>query len=303
MRATAFATALLAAAFLPHHAFAQRDIMLQRQKSSGKSELRGTLTKPAPHPNSRIRTAGEQKAEAANKARDSFTLTVGGITGGQPIPPRFAFCRPDGRGSVRDGANINPAISWSPPPPGTRSLVLLVVDKDVPATFDKANVPEQVIGENEPRQDFYHWVLVDIPPTVGGLLQGADSSGITPGGKPYGTTPYGMNGRNDYAILSEGPHGGYDGPCPPWNDQRLHHYHFTLYALDIPGLGLPAPVTGRQAEVAIRGHILARSEVVGTFTTHADRFRRERRARNAKRNEPPRKESGLQQIRPSRHNQ
>ena len=31
---------------------------------------------------------------------------------------------------------------------------------------------------------------------------------------------------------------GYDGPCPPWNDEILHHYVFTVYALDVPRLDI-----------------------------------------------------------------
>jgi phosphatidylethanolamine-binding protein (PEBP) family uncharacterized protein len=42
-----------------------------------------------------------------------------------------------------------------------------------------------------------------------------------------------------------GEYYGYDGPCPPWNDERVHTYVFTLYALDIPRLPLEGRFTGK----------------------------------------------------------
>ena len=67
----------------------------------------------------------------------------------------------------------------------------------------------------------------------------------------------------------KGIHGGYDGPCPPWNDERMHHYHFIVYALNVPTLGLTGAVDGKKAQAAMEGHILAQGEVVGTYTNNA----------------------------------
>ena len=57
----------------------------------------------------------------------------------------------------------------------------------------------------------------------------------------------GVNNYTDWFAGDEqmaGDYGGYDGPCPPWNDELLHHYRFTLYALDVPSLGLPGAFGG-----------------------------------------------------------
>jgi len=189
-------------------------------------------------------------------------VQLDGIAAGGPIPTNFAYCMSDGKGHTQPGGNISPAIRWSGAPAGTKSYALIVVDPDVPAKFDDANKSGKTIAANFPRQNFYHWVLINIPVSVQGLLQGKDSSGVTQGGKPTGKTEYGVNGINGYGF------GGYDGPCPPWNDQRLHHYHFRVYALDIPALHLPDPVKGSLAESAMDGHILAQGEVVGTYTNN-----------------------------------
>lgn len=185
---------------------------------------------------------------------------------GKPIPAKYAYCRPDGKGRSKDSDNVNPGISWSGAPEGTKSFALINVDPDVPAKFDIANQPDKTIPKDYPRQDFYHWVLIDIPAAMTGIEEGRDSQKAIKGGKPIGKLTYGMTGPNDYARAYGGSYGGYDGPCPPWNDERLHHYHFVVYALDIPSLDFSAPPTGPQAMAAMKGHILAQGEVVGTYT-------------------------------------
>ena len=206
--------------------------------------------------------------KAPEQALPSVDLKITGISENQPIPEQFAYCKPDGKGQTMDSDNISPAIHWLNAPEAAKSFVLIVVDRDVPADFTDANKPGKEIPAAAPRQDFYHWVLTDIPPALLALYEGADSKGVVAGGKPVGRKAYGTNGKNDYAKMSPGPHGGYDGPCPPWNDLRLHHYHFMFYALDIASLGLPNPITGPQAKAAMEGHILAKGEVTGTYSNH-----------------------------------
>ena len=63
----------------------------------------------------------------------------------------------------------------------------------------------------------------------------------------------------------KGDYGGYDGPGPPWNDERIHHYHFTVFALDVPSLGLEGRFGGPEARAAMEGHVLAMGEWVGTY--------------------------------------
>jgi len=59
---------------------------------------------------------------------------------------------------------------------------------------------------------------------------------------------------------------GYDGPCPPWNDERVHHYHFRIHALDVAGLGLSSGYSLAQLREAMAGHVLAEAELTGTYT-------------------------------------
>jgi len=187
---------------------------------------------------------------------------------GQPISAKYALGQADGNGRSKDGGNVNPSLSWSGAPKDTKSYAVIVVDPDVPAKFDDANQPGKTIPENFPLQNFYHWVLYDIPVSVTSIAEGQDSKGITQGGKPVGKTPYGINGPNDYAQFG-GSYGGYDGPCPPWNHARLHHYHFKVFALDVASLGLSKPSDGKTVERAIKDHILAQGEVVGTYTQYS----------------------------------
>lgn len=123
-----------------------------------------------------------------------------------------------------------------------------------------------------PRADFYHWVLVDIPADVRQIDEGEDADGVVPRGKEIGQTAKGIRGANDYTDFlagdpdMKGVYGGYDGPCPPWNDERLHHYTFTVYALDVTSLGLSGEIRGPQVVEAMQGHILDQASVTGTYT-------------------------------------
>ena len=198
----------------------------------------------------------------ANKG--PMQLSVEGVGNKQPMSVEFAYCAP----KQKFGGNTNPRVTWSNVPAGTKSLALLVVDHDVPVDRRKANKKGKVIAEKAIRQDFYHWVLADIPPTVTEINKGQDSKGVNADGKPTGKTPYGVTGLNDYSKAGAPQHGGYDGPCPPWNDARIHNYHFQLFALDVPSLKLDqhGRFTGSEVMGAMRGHILGQSEVVGSYT-------------------------------------
>jgi len=64
----------------------------------------------------------------------------------------------------------------------------------------------------------------------------------------------------------EGDYFGYDGPCPPWNDSIVHHYVFTVYALDVAQLPLAGKFGGAEARKATEGHVLASAAITGTYT-------------------------------------
>ena len=63
-----------------------------------------------------------------------------------------------------------------------------------------------------------------------------------------------------------GDYYGYDGPCPPWNDSILHHYIFTVYALDVERLDVKGDATPENIEAALKGHVLAEAKLMGTYT-------------------------------------
>ena len=204
-------------------------------------------------------------------AQEKLDVTIEGLQG-ENLPDKAAFCVPDPAERQKPGQNVSPALSWSTGPAGTQSYAVIMVDPDVPAgdAMDKFNKEGQTIAANDERQNFYHWVLVDIPAGTTSLAEGADSSGITPKGKPIGPTENGVRGVNDYTLFMsgdmEGQYGGYDGPCPPWTDEKVHRYTFRVYALDVPSLGLSGAFTGPEAEAAMEDHILAQGEAVGLYT-------------------------------------
>ena len=65
-----------------------------------------------------------------------------------------------------------------------------------------------------------------------------------------------------------GDYFGYDGPCPPWNDEIIHHYHFTLYALDLDRCPVEGKFAGPDVLEAIEGHVLGKASLVGTYAIY-----------------------------------
>ncbi len=132
-----------------------------------------------------------------------------------------------------DGNDVSPSLTWSGVPQGTRSLALIVDDPDAP---DPA----------APKMTWVHWVLYNIPASATGLPQG-----VTPSNLPAGT----KQGLNDWKRT------GYGGPCPPIG---RHRYFHKLYALDSVLSDLDTP-TKAQLEAAMKGHVVAHTELVGTY--------------------------------------
>lgn len=132
-----------------------------------------------------------------------------------------------------EGQDTAPPLSWTGVPPGTRTLALIVDDPDAP-------------DPRAPQRVWVHWVLVDLPPDATGL-----PAEVAAGSLPAGA----REGVNDWRRT------GYGGPCPPIG---RHRYFFKLYALDtaLPGLATP---TKAQLESAMKGHVLAEAELMGTY--------------------------------------
>jgi len=195
----------------------------------------------------------------------------------QPIPEEYAFGRPGPDGEpVTQSANRNPHLAWSEVPSGTRSFVLLVVDTDVPTRGDDVNKEGRHVPASLPRTEFFHWIMVDIPAEYRELGAGSCADGVVAHGRKDPPGPPGSKeGINDYTgwFASDpamaGDYFGYDGPCPPWNDDLLHHYHFRVYALDVTTLGLAGKFTAAAARSAMQGHVLAEAAITGTYTLNA----------------------------------
>lgn len=100
----------------------------------------------------------------------------------QTIPDEFAFCVPDAQHHVALGRNRNPHLEWSDMPKSAKSLALICVDTDVPTVGTDVNKEGRTVKASLPRCDFYHWVMIDIPPTCAGLKAGECSDGVTAGG-------------------------------------------------------------------------------------------------------------------------
>ena len=158
-------------------------------------------------------------------------------------------------------------------PAGTKSFALICHDPDVPSKGDDVNQEGRSVPASLPRVDFFHWVVVDLPADLRTIDAGHFSGEVTPGGKPGPETALGArHGVNDYTAwfagddAMKGDYHGYDGPCPPWNDSIIHHYVFTLYALDVPRCAVEGRFTGQDVRAAIAGHVLGEARLTGTYT-------------------------------------
>jgi len=192
---------------------------------------------------------------------------------GGVIPPQFAFCKPDTASHVALSTNTNPDFAWSDVPSGTESFALVCHDPVVPSKGDDVNKEGRVVPASLPRVDFFHWVLVDLPRTTASIARGSHSNAVPPRGKPGPAAPGGgRHGVNDYTAWfasdpqMSGDYYGYDGPCPPWNDELVHRYVFTLYALDTARLEVSARFSGTDARNAMRGHVLAEASTSGRYS-------------------------------------
>jgi hypothetical protein len=192
---------------------------------------------------------------------------------GAAIPGEFAFAVPAEQGHVALSSNRNPQLRWSDVPEGTESFALVVHDPDVPSKGDDVNKEGREVAASLPRVNFYHWLLIDIPSSMREIAAGSQSDGVTPHGKRGPAAPGGMrHGINSYTGWfasdpeMEGDYYGYDGPCPPWNDSIVHHYVFTLLALDVRQLAVDGELTPEKIEEAMKGHVLGEAKITWLYS-------------------------------------
>jgi hypothetical protein len=194
-------------------------------------------------------------------------------TNGDRIPERFAAGRMLDGGGVGFADNLNPHLAWHGLPDGTASMVLICHDFDVPSVGDDVNQPDREVPVDLPRVDFFHWVLIDLPPRPTVIAEGEFSRGFTARGKPGPDAAHGARqGLNDFTgwfasdAAMAGNYFGYDGPFPPFNDSLVHHYVFTLYAVSVPRLPVEGVFTGRDVRAALAGRVLGEATFSGTYT-------------------------------------
>jgi Raf kinase inhibitor-like YbhB/YbcL family protein len=134
------------------------------------------------------------------------------------------------------GGNLSPELHWSAPPAGTQSFVVTLFDRD----------------ERSTPSGWWHWVVYDLPNTTTILPKGA---GAEHGGAlPAGT----LQGRTD---LGED---AYHGPCPAAGDPP-HRYVFTIYALDVAKLPVPADSSGAMVTSVVQEHLLGKAVFVAHY--------------------------------------
>ena len=132
-----------------------------------------------------------------------------------------------------EGQDISPPLAWAGAPPNTKSFALIVDDPDAP---DPA----------KPQRVYVHWVVYNIPATTASLSENASKKGMPKGA---------VQGKNDWGKPEFG------GPCPPIG---RHRYFHKLYALDTELAGLSSAAK-TDLERAMKGHILASAELIGTY--------------------------------------
>gem|GEM_PF-9257 len=205
--------------------------------------------------------------------RGFMKLESQSLIDGQRMPTANAMGVP-APGGAQPGANKSPHLKWSGAPAGTKSFVVTCVDRDVPTKPDDVNKPDRTVPYDLPRTEFVHWLLVDIPASTTELREGEDAEGMTARGKAPGKVSHGVRGLNDYTGWFrgdkdlEGQYAGYDGPWPPFNDERLHHYTFTVYALDLPSLNLSGGFALADAKKALQGHVLGEAKITVSYAIY-----------------------------------
>jgi len=172
-------------------------------------------------------SCGQRPVTKQEAPKPSTALPV--ITGFTLRSPAFADNGPIPVRYTGRGENISPALSWYNPPPATQGFVLILDDPDAPGGA------------------FTHWVIYNLPKDANALPEAVGRAEMLPSG--------GRQARNSFGKI------GYDGPMPP--PGKVHHYVFTLYALDNV-LDAAAPTKNAVMSV-LANHTLAKTVLTGTY--------------------------------------
>jgi Raf kinase inhibitor-like YbhB/YbcL family protein len=134
------------------------------------------------------------------------------------------------------GGNMSPPLQWTGAPAGTKSFVVTLFDPD----------------EHGDPSGWWHWIVYDLPASVNTLPKGAgtEHSSVLSSGTMQGRTDLG----ND----------AYHGPCPDKGDPP-HRYTFTVYALSVDKLDVPADSSGAMVVSTAKDHLLGKAVFVAHY--------------------------------------
>jgi len=135
-------------------------------------------------------------------------------------------------GMGHSGENRSPHLAWSGAPPGTKSFAVTAYDPDAPTG-----------------SGWWHWIVLNIPASTHELPSGASGDGRLPAGTLETRTDYGQP--------------GYGGAAPPPGPS--HRYIFTVHALDVEKIDLPADASGAMAGFMINAHRLGQTSLTGLY--------------------------------------
>lgn len=163
----------------------------------------------------------------------SFTISSASFPDGEPVPTEYTC----------EGDDISPPLTWVGGPADTQSFALIVSDPDIPVDFPPEDDTERTVGS--------HWIVYDIPESVLTMPEDVATNGLPTGAREFWP---------------------WFGPCPPEGD-IVHHYVFTLYALDktfgIAPWDLVTTEPGADPMNAMidlmADHILIEAQLTGTY--------------------------------------
>lgn len=127
-----------------------------------------------------------------------------------------------------NGENVSPQLSWVNPPENTKSFAIICHDPDAPR-------------EN----GWYHWLVVDIPANITSIQKAGKISGAK-------------------ETITDFETKGYGGACPPVG-HGIHHYNFTVYALNVSKLNINETDKPKKIEEEILKHAIAKSTITGLY--------------------------------------
>lgn len=173
----------------------------------------------------------QQPEQREAKASGRFAITGTDVHDGRDLYDAQVF-----NGMGCHGGNISPALAWHGAPANTKSFAITAYDPDAPTG-----------------SGWWHWVVYNIPAAVTSLPAGAGdpSKHRLPAGAVQGNTDFGTP--------------GYGGPCPPAGDKK-HHYQFTVFALDVDRLDIPANATAAYVGFNLHAHTLAKATITGLYS-------------------------------------